>query len=336
MSVATRVPRRTSPGKLINLGAPVRSRPSDPARHQMPAALDTRLRTLLAREPGARAGEDPEEPHQMRVAVRRMRAALKAARPLLDRAWADELRAELDWLGRALGPVRDADVLIERLRDWAAGFDTAGRAAVEILIAALVTDRETARAEMLATLGSDRYTALLRRLAAAVSKPLLIAIGSAAGPALVELACTEYRRMCKAVQRAGEDPSDEVLHALRIHGRRLRYISERAATAGRKPVRRPLASTVALQDLLGEHQDACVAQHRIRQLLGVLGSAYEPGDFRAHHVGQRISRCRCSGPACCTLCAVGHGSSARRCTATPSRSSVAVSPTRTCRAPEGP
>jgi CHAD domain-containing protein len=124
-----------------------------------------------------------------------MRAALKAARPLLGRAWADELRAELGWLGRALGPVRDADVLIERLRDRAAGFDTAGCAAVQTLIAALVSDRETARAEMLATLGSDRYTALLRRLAAAV---------------------------CKAVQRAGEDPPDEVLHALRIHGKRLR------------------------------------------------------------------------------------------------------------------
>jgi hypothetical protein len=42
--------------------------------------------------------------------------------------------------------------------------------------------------------------------------------------------------MCKAVHRAGEDPPDEVLHAPRIHGKRLRYTSELAATAGRKPV----------------------------------------------------------------------------------------------------
>jgi hypothetical protein len=76
---------------------------------------------------------------------------------------------------------------------------------------------------------------------------------------LVELVCVEYRQMCKAVQRAGEDPPDEVLHALRIHGKRLRYTGELAATAGRKPARRLVASTVALQDLLGEHQDACVA-----------------------------------------------------------------------------
>ena len=276
VSVATRIRRRaSSAGKLINLGAPVRSRPSDPARHQLRAALDTRLRTLLACEPGTRTGEDPEELHQMRVAVRRMRAALKAARPLLDRAWADELRAELGWLGRALGPVRDADVLIERLRDRAAGFDNADRAAVETLVAVLVADRETARAEMLAALGSNRYTTLLRRLAAAVSRPLPIAAGSAAGPALAELVCTEYRKMCKAVHRAGEDPPDEVLHALRIHGKRLRYTGELAATAGGKPVRRLVASTVALQDLLGEHQDACVAQYRVRQLLDGLGDVVD-------------------------------------------------------------
>jgi CHAD domain-containing protein len=278
MSV-TGVPRRhlsrTATRKLIKLGDPVRSLPSDPTVHQLRAALDTRLRTLLARDPGTRIGEDPEELHQMRVSVRRIRAALKAARPLLDRAWADDLRAELGWLGRALGPVRDADVLIERLRGRAAAFDDTSRDALETLIEALVADRETARAEMLAVLGSDRYTALLRRLAAAVSKPLPTAAGSAKRPALIELVHTEYRRLRKAVRRAGENPPDEVLHALRIQGKRLRYTGELAATADRKPVRKLVESTVALQDVLGEHQDACVAQHKVRQLLDGLGDVVD-------------------------------------------------------------
>ena len=47
----------------------------------------------------------------MRVATRRMRAILRAARPLLDPEWVRSLRAELGWLGGALGPVRDLDVL---------------------------------------------------------------------------------------------------------------------------------------------------------------------------------------------------------------------------------
>ncbi|MGH3827742.1 MAG: CHAD domain-containing protein, partial [Pseudonocardiaceae bacterium] len=253
-------------GELVKLGHPVRSRPRDPATHQLRAALDTRLRALLAHDPGTRLGEDPEELHQMRVAVRRMRAMLKAARPLLDRDWADDLRAELGWLGRALGPARDADVLLERLRGHAAAFgDTTSRAAVETLIGVLVTDREATRAEMLAALGSPRYPELLRRLATAVAGPLPTPPGPLVTPPLVELVRTEYRRLSKAVRAAGADPPDEVLHALRIRGKRVRYTGELAATAGRKSVREPVrklvASTVALQDVLGEHQDACVAQH---------------------------------------------------------------------------
>ncbi|HZE00839.1 MAG TPA: CHAD domain-containing protein, partial [Pseudonocardiaceae bacterium] len=138
--------RSVQAGKLVKLGDPVRSRPSDPTAHQLRAALDTRLRALLAHDPGTRVGEDPEDLHQMRVTVRRMRAMLKAARSLLDRSWADDLRAELGWLGRALGPVRDADVLLERFRGQAAAFDDTSREAVETLIEALVADRQTARA----------------------------------------------------------------------------------------------------------------------------------------------------------------------------------------------
>jgi CHAD domain-containing protein len=258
-------------GKLVKLGEPVKCRPSDSTVHQLRAALDTRLRALLAHDPGTRVGEDPEELHQMRVAVRRMRAMLKAAHPLLERTWADDLRAELGWLGRALGPVRDADVLIDRLRAHAVAFGDTGRDAVETLIETLVADRETARAEMLAVLSSRRYTALLRQLAGAVSRPLPAATGRKSTTPLVELVRIEYRRLSKAVQAAGEDPPDEVLHALRIHGKRLRYTGELAATSGRKPVRKLVESTVALQDVLGEHQDACVAQHRVLLLLDGLG-----------------------------------------------------------------
>jgi CHAD domain-containing protein len=260
--------------QVVTLGDPIRCRPSDPTLHQVRAALDAQLRSLIAHDPGTRVGEDPEELHQMRVAVRRMRAVLKAARPLLDRSWADEMRGELSWLGRALGPVRDADVLIERLRDRAVGFGDSGRDAVEALIGALVTDRKIARAEVLDVLSSRRYRALLHRLATAVSQPLPSASGNAPTTALVELVRAEYRRLSKAVQAAGQDPPDEVLHALRIHGKRLRYTGELAA-AGFKPVRKLVQSTVALQDVLGEHQDACVAQHRVRLLLDGLGDVVD-------------------------------------------------------------
>jgi CHAD domain-containing protein len=278
-----RSPRRsrlvaTLPAELIELGKPIRSRRGDPTTHQLRAVLDTRLRDLLAHDPGTRVGTDPEELHQMRSSVRRMRAALKAARPLLDQNWADELRTELSWLGRALGPVRDADVLIERLRGRAAAFDQTSRDGAEALIEGLVAEREQARVEMLAALSSDRYIALLHLLSAAVSKPLPgtgSVRGAAARRELVDLVRTEFRKLSKAVSRAGDNPPDAELHELRIKVKRLRYTGELAMAAGKKPVRKLVKSTVALQDVLGEHQDSCVAQDRVLRLLDALGDVVD-------------------------------------------------------------
>ena len=94
-----------------------------------------------------------------------------------------------------------------------------------------------------------------------------------------QIRTSRYIGESEAMRAAGEDPPDEVLHALRIQGKRLRYTGELVAASGRKaeraPVRKLVASTVALQDLLGEHQDACVAQHRVMLLLDGLGDGVD-------------------------------------------------------------
>jgi CHAD domain-containing protein len=240
------------------------------------ASLDQRLRALLTHEPGTRTGEDIEDLHQMRVAVRRMRATLKAARPLLDAAWSDDLRAELGWLGGALGPVRDLDVLLLRLHREIASLPADEQNAGVALLDALERERTTARAAMLEALTAPRYFGLLERLAETVSAPLPTpAPGDAPRPALVDLVRAEARKLRRAVEKAGDDPPDEVLHALRIRGKRVRYTGELVAPSLRgtpvgKQVRRLLSATTALQEVLGDHQDACVAEQRIRGLLAGL------------------------------------------------------------------
>ena len=72
---------------------------------------------LLSHIPIVRAGEDPEGVHKARVAVRRLRSDLRTFRPLVDRDWAEALRAELRWWGQLFAPVRDAEVLGARLRE---------------------------------------------------------------------------------------------------------------------------------------------------------------------------------------------------------------------------
>ena len=266
---------------IDSVGNPRSARPVIADRTEGPAeyvraSLELRLHALLQHDPGTRTGEDAEDLHQMRVAVRRMRATVRAGHPLMDGAWADYLRTELGWLGGALGPVRDFDVLLLRLRREIATLPIRERAGGEVLIGALEEQRALAREAMLEALEATRYAALVQRLLDAVPLPLLPP--AVTQPDVVDLVCAEARKLRRAVERAGEHPADEVLHALRIRAKRLRYTAEfarpgfRGAAAG-KAVKRLLAATAELQEVLGDHQDACVAEQRIRELLDGLAAA---------------------------------------------------------------
>src|SRR5258707_15789426 len=78
--------------------------------------LEQQAAAFLGHAPGAHAGEDPLHVHQMRVATRRMRAALKLFADVLP-AEAGSLNDELQWIARQLGACRDLDVHMRRIHD---------------------------------------------------------------------------------------------------------------------------------------------------------------------------------------------------------------------------
>ena len=63
----------------------------------------------------------------------------------------------------------------------------------------------------------------------------------------------------------GDNPEDEALHRSRIAVKRARYAADLAAHELGKPGARFVAVAKQLQDILGDHQDAVVAQERIRE-----------------------------------------------------------------------
>jgi CHAD domain-containing protein len=224
-------------------------------------------------EPEVRLGEDPEAVHKQRVASRRLRSLLRTARPRLDDPErSEQLRDELRWLGNALGEVRDRDVLISYLESELAHLEEAS--AFRGVLKLLDDEREKAREKLVGTLDSPRYQRLLNEL----ETPPALKNGG-----LRSAAIKEHKRLRKAVKRLGDEPSDEELHKVRIRAKRARYAAE-AVGAGQQYVKR--AKT--LQDVLGEHQDAAVAENRIRRLL----SRVRPSRRTALAAGRLIERQR--------------------------------------------
>lgn len=215
---------------------------------------------LVRHDPGARLDEDSEDVHQMRVATRRLRSHLKSFAPLLDEDWAQGLRGELRWLGCELGRVRDADVLGARLAAEAAELPPDEARAVKDLLSHLTSRRGVHREQLLGALRTPRYVALLEALVEASRRPQLRGEGSEpAAAALAPLLEASWKRLRQGVTALGREPADAELHALRIRAKHLRYAAEAVTPVFGVRARKLGRSARALQQVLGEHQDAVVA-----------------------------------------------------------------------------
>jgi CHAD domain-containing protein len=238
---------------------------SSPARDVVRAAITASVHRLLAHDPGVRLGDDPEQVHQARVATRRLRSDLRTFAPLLEPEWEEALRDELKWLGSELGAVRDREVLLDLLRGLAAELSSRDAVVAARLLEDLVASWEAARVELLDAMRSDRYAALLERLVAAARAPALLEEADApASEVLPPLVDRPWRRLRKDVRALPEVPQDEQLHAVRIRAKRCRYAAEAVVPALGKPARDFAKAVAALQDVLGDHQDAVVASAWLR------------------------------------------------------------------------
>lgn len=222
---------------------------------------------LLANAHGLASGDDPEFVHQARVAVRRMRAALRLFEGEVE--FPPRLAAGLRWIGRELGRARDRDVFaLQTLPALAPPAPL--RAAAE---------RQRARAvrRVRARLASARFAALALRLLQWSETP------AGEGTQLRTFAPGALRRIDRRLKRAargfGALPAAEQ-HRVRILAKRLRYAVDALACAfPQRATASVSARLAALQDILGEMNDIVVA----RELLATL--APESGAVRELHAG---------------------------------------------------
>jgi len=211
---------------------------------------------------------DPDSIHQMRVAMRRLRAALYGVRDLLPEAEYDAVRLKLKYLLQSLGAARDWEVLTEHLSELDDDDDF---------------DVDTAHVQKAAQ--ARKHAALLRAVDAVGSKnntkmvleamlwfeelptarhgrKLKVRVVDAA-PAILNVLFEKVRRR----GRHFEEQSVGDRHRLRISCKNLRYNTELfSALYGKRKVERFLACLKPVQDDLGHLNDVS----RARDLLGEL------------------------------------------------------------------
>jgi CHAD domain-containing protein len=250
-------PRATQPPEISVVALGADASIADVVRRSIAASVDR----LVRHDPIVRLDTDIEGVHQARVATRRLRSDLRTFGSVLDPEPTRLLRDELRWLADSLGAVRDRDVLLARLRNRAAALSASDGRSLRRAFETLETERARAYDELLATLRSDRYLALLDRLIDEANEPSLLP-GSevAAELALPAVVTGPLRRLAKQMRALGDEPADDELHAARIRTKRARYAVEAATPVLGKRARVVADAAAKLQDVLGEYRDAVAAE----------------------------------------------------------------------------
>ncbi|GAB4422972.1 MAG: hypothetical protein Kow0031_01220 [Anaerolineae bacterium] len=230
---------------------------------------------MLKHEPGTRLGNDIEELHDMRVATRRMRAAFDLFAPAFQPKTIAPLLAGLKATGRALGPVRDLDVFIEKFEQYQAVLPPEEQAQFEVFLNMWRKRRAAARKTMIKYLDSKAYRRFKKDFHkfAITEGQGVRSVKETVPPTPQELRHVVPGLVYSAYDgvRAYETVLDnapiETLHQLRISFKGLRYtleFIEEVLGEGKEMV---IGEVKAMQDYLGDLNDADVAAQILEDFL---------------------------------------------------------------------
>lgn len=128
--------------------------------------LEVRTDELIEHSENVLDVNDIEGVHDMRVATRRLRAAIEVFRPCFPKGEAKAALSEVKALADALGERRDRDVAIDALDGFAAAMPAPDRPGIRSLIGRFAAEQERANTELAPFVEEAKLTDLRARLLA--------------------------------------------------------------------------------------------------------------------------------------------------------------------------
>lgn len=242
---------------------------------------------MLANEEGSRLGEDPEAVHDMRVATRRMRAAMRVFAESLESKRAKDVRDGLRDTARALGAVRDLDVLIGNVDDFRESLPADRQQGLPGMIEEWRVKRWKARKALIRHLDSKEFSSFKREMDKFLDEEISppdqtegaqpYQVRHRIGNSIIE-----HYEAVRAFEALPDEPTITQIHALRIAGKYFRYTLEFFRDALPKDASAMIRDITRLQDNLGELHDADVASTLVRDYLGARNQDDMPPGIAAY------------------------------------------------------
>jgi CHAD domain-containing protein len=238
-------------------------------------ALLKRLQALTQESDGVRQAEDMEYIHRMRVASRRLRAALNLFQDTLPRKKFTEWEKQVKRITRALGAARDTDVQIAALDECLQNLpEPRFKSGVKRLQLRLQQRRVLMQTDVIEALDGWESGAIADDMAQSLRQTLVQARLNqveAASPRVFQLAHSHISLRLEeflSYESCVSKPEQvEELHAMRIAAKRLRYTLEIFAPLYEDELKEPLKAVREAQELLGDIHDCDVWAQYLSQFM---------------------------------------------------------------------
>lgn len=242
-----------------------------PSVEALSLVLGDLLHVMQVNEPYVVEDVDIEFLHDYRVALRRTRSVLAQMKGVFPSAEVRRFRQAFAELGEVTNPLRDLDVYLARQKEYARLLPDPLRPAIAPLFDHLRRLRSEALSAVVARLTADEYSRLMAEWQAFLEQP---PFDPEAANAAVPIGVLVHQRLLKRYQTMAEEAArlarssdPQALHALRIQGKKLRYLLE--VFAGLFPAKKVTALVdhlKHLQDVLGDINDLSVQETYLQRV----------------------------------------------------------------------
>ena len=237
---------------------------------------------------------DTEFLHDFRVAIRRTRSALGQIKYVFPAKTTARFKKDFAYMGKLSNELRDMDVYLLKEDTYKAMLPPILRDDIDPLFAHLRKKRSKALQKVIRGLKAKKYTKIMKDWEAFLNKPQRDSAGASnAKLPVIDLARNRIHKKYRNVVQVGsqiiENSEDEMLHVLRIHCKKLRYLMEFFSSLfPRKKMNTLIEQLKKLQDNLGDFNDLRVQRDYLLDIIEELPMAQRQSNKMIAAIGSLV------------------------------------------------
>lgn len=246
--------------------------PQTPVKKSATLILKTFLSISRQNEKGVIADSDTEFLHDYRVCLRKVRSVLSLCAGVFDAKESARLKDQLAQLMRTTNSLRDLDVYLLNRAEYHRLVPPAAHAGLRILFDGFAQKRKAEQKAVAGVMQGKEYLRSMENLQKLFAGANNIKAGPQAEVHSLTFARKQimkrYRKVCKTGRDLDETTPDPVIHQLRIHCKKLRYLMEFFTPLFPAiEIKKLIRSLKMLQENLGNFNDYSVQQQFLEKTL---------------------------------------------------------------------